>query len=69
MKESLQSKLEKLIERQEELEGLLSDSEIINNQNKFRDLSQEYAEIKPIVICFNSNQGVLYIRITNEIQN
>ena len=53
MKESLHLKLEKLLERQEELEGLLSDPEIISNQNKFRVLSQEYAEIRPIMICFN----------------
>ena len=33
MKESLHLKLEKLLERQEELEGLLADPETINNQN------------------------------------
>jgi peptide chain release factor 1 len=53
MKESLQLKLENLLERQEELDGLLADPENINNQNKFRELSQEYAEIRPIVTCFN----------------
>jgi peptide chain release factor 1 len=30
----------------------LSDAEIINNQNKFRELSKEYAQIEPIVVCF-----------------
>ena len=64
MKESLHLKLEKLLERQEELEGLLSDPEIINNQNKFRVLSQEYAEIRPIMICFNQ-----YLKITKNIEN
>jgi len=34
MKDSLQLKLERLIERQEELEGLLSDPDVISNQNK-----------------------------------
>jgi len=53
MKESLHFKLEKLLERQQELDGLLSDPDIINNQNKFRELSQEYAEVRPIVSCFN----------------
>ena len=38
MKESLHLKLEKLLERQEELEGLLADPETINNQNKFKEL-------------------------------
>ena len=37
MKESLHLKLEKLLERQEELEGLLADPETINNQNKFKE--------------------------------
>lgn len=54
MKESLHLKLEKLLDRQEELDGLLSDPDIINNQNKFRELSQEYAEVRPIVSCFNA---------------
>ena len=45
MKESLHLKLEKLLERQDELEGLLADPEIINNQNKFRELSQEYLSL------------------------
>jgi len=64
MKESLYLKLEKLTGRQEELEGLLSDPDIISNQNKFRELSQEYSEIKPIVVCFNS-----YLDINKNIEN
>ena len=64
MKESLHLKLEKLLERQEELEGLLSNSEIISNQNKFRALSKEYAEIRPIMICFNQ-----YLKVTKNIEN
>ena len=62
MKESLHLKLEKLLERQEELEGLLADPETINNQNKFKELSQEYAEIKPIVSCFEK-----YIEVAKQI--
>lgn len=53
MKESLHLKLEKLLDRQEELDGLLSDPDIIKDQNKFRDLSKEYAEVRPVVTCFN----------------
>ena len=64
MKESLPLKLEKLLERQEELEGLLADPETINNQNKFKELSQEYAEIKPIVSCFEK-----YIEVAKQIEN
>jgi len=54
MKESLHLKLEKLLDRQEELDGLLSDPDVIKNQNKFRDFSKEYAEVRPIVTCFNN---------------
>ena len=64
MKDSLHLKLDKLKERQEELEGLLSDPDVINNQNKFRELSQEYSEIKPIVICFNN-----YLDTNKNIEN
>ncbi len=59
MKESLHLKLEKLLERQEELDGLLSDPDVINNQNRFRELSQEYAEVRPVVSCFNDYRQTL----------
>jgi len=64
MKDSLKLKLEKLIERQEELEGLLSDPDVIGNQNKFRELSREFSEIKPIVVCFNN-----YLDTDKNIEN
>jgi peptide chain release factor 1 len=53
VKESLLKKLESLTERQMEIEALLADATVINNQKRFRDLSREYAEIKPVVACFN----------------
>ena len=52
MKASLLTKLETLTERHEELSALLSDSQTIANQNKFRDLSREYAELEPVVACY-----------------
>lgn len=52
MKASLQAKLDKLADRFEELSGLLSDPEVISNQNRFRDLSREYAEIDPVIKCY-----------------
>lgn len=45
MKASLQRKLEELVERHEEVEQLMSDPEIIGDQNRFRALSQEYAHL------------------------
>jgi peptide chain release factor 1 len=52
MKQSIITKLENLTDRLQELDALLADSSVINNQNKFRDLSKEYAEIQPIVDAF-----------------
>jgi peptide chain release factor 1 len=53
LKDSLQHKLEKLAERREEIHALLSDPAIIRDQNYFRDLSKEAAEVGPIVDCFH----------------
>ena len=52
MKESLLTKLDTLSDRHEEVGVLLSDSEIIADQNRFRDLSREYAELETVVQCF-----------------
>ena len=52
MKDSIRHKLDAVRERHEELEGLLAEPEIINNQNQYRELSQEYARIGPIVKLF-----------------
>ncbi|MGM0769753.1 MAG: peptide chain release factor 1 [Pseudomonadota bacterium] len=54
MKPSIQNRLEQLSDRFEEVSALLSDSSIISNQDKFRDLSREFAEIEPIVHCFQA---------------
>lgn len=59
MKESLQQKLEKLGDRQEEIYALLADPEVIGNQNRFRDLNKEAAEISPIVDCFKNYRSTL----------
>jgi len=59
MKESVQAKLENLSERLQELNALLSDPATINHQDQFRQYSKEYAEIKPIVDCFENYQAQL----------
>ena len=56
MKLSLQTKLEQLLERYDELGALLSDAETISNQNLFRAYSKEYAEIEPVVQCYRRYQ-------------
>jgi peptide chain release factor 1 len=52
MKASIRSKLENLLDRYEEIGALLSDADIIADQNRFRGLSQEYAEIEPVVASY-----------------
>lgn len=58
MKASLMTKLETLTDRHEEVAALLSDSEIIADQNRFRDLSREYAELEDVVNCFGEYSQV-----------
>lgn len=54
MKESIKHKLESLVERHEEISGLLAEPEVMADQNKFRSLSQEYAQLEPVVSNFNA---------------
>lgn len=60
MKDSVRTKLENLQERYEEIGALLSEAEVISNQNKFRSLSQEYAEIEPVLKCFDKYKRSLH---------
>jgi peptide chain release factor 1 len=56
MKASILHKLDHLTERFDEISGLLSQAEIQHDQNKFRALSQEYAQLEPIVVGYNAYQ-------------
>lgn len=49
MKASIKAKLEQLAERHEEIAALLGEPEVITDQNRFRDLSREYAQLEPVV--------------------
>ncbi|GAA3922733.1 peptide chain release factor 1 [Litoribacillus peritrichatus] len=59
MKASILEKLDNLVDRYEEVGALLSDPEIISDQNKFRSLSVEYSEIEPVVKCFGRYKQAL----------
>ena len=59
MKPSIQHKLESLCERYDEIAALLSEPEVQNNQNKFRSLSQEYAQITPLVEVYKKRAEAL----------
>jgi peptide chain release factor 1 len=58
MKATLLSKLEALTDRHDEVSALLGDSQTIADQNKFRDLSREYAELEPVVTCYGQYKRV-----------
>jgi len=56
LKESLQNKLDKLAERREEIHGLLADPSVLGDQNRFRELSKEVAEINPVIEAYRAYQ-------------
>lgn len=58
MKASILTKLDHLKDRYEELAALMSDPDVISDQNMFRDYSKEYAEIEPVVQSFTQYQEV-----------
>lgn len=54
MKASLLHKLDSLRERHEEVSALLADAETIADQDKFRALSREYAQLDELVTTFHA---------------
>ncbi|MEZ5590158.1 MAG: peptide chain release factor 1 [Gammaproteobacteria bacterium] len=52
MTPSMLAKLEQLEARYEEVQALLSDPGIINDQDQFRALSKEYAQLEPVAKAF-----------------
>jgi peptide chain release factor 1 len=56
VKDSIKLKLEALVDRHEEISGLLSEPETMADQNKFRALSQEYAQLEPVIKTFQAYQ-------------
>lgn len=59
MKTSILNKLESLVERHEELSALLSDADIIRDQNRFKSLSKEYSDLEPLVTDFKAYQAAI----------
>ena len=58
MKESIRIRLETVRERYEEVSGLLSDPDVIGDQNQFRDLSREYSKLEPVVGMFRQYESM-----------
>ena len=63
MKASLLTKLETLTDRHEEVSALLSDGETISDQDRYRTLSREYAELEDVVKCYG-----LYSRVKSDLE-
>src|SRR5690554_1582495 len=59
MKASIMTKLETIAERYEEIAVLLSDADTIADQNRFRNLSKEYAELEDVAQAFAAYRGIL----------
>jgi peptide chain release factor 1 len=60
MKPSIRKKLQGLTERHEEVSALLSDPDVIGDQNRFRELSKEYAQLDPVVDLYKKYE--IYIQ-------
>jgi peptide chain release factor 1 len=59
MKTSILHKLENLRDRLAEINALLAEPSIISDQERFRALSREYAQVNPVVEVFDRYRGAL----------
>jgi len=58
MNPSIRSRLERIAERFGEVTAMLAEPETQANTEQFRDLSREYAQLEPLVGCFNRYLGL-----------
>ena len=56
MNQTIVDKLQQLVDRSEEVGQLLSDPAVIADQNRFRGLSREYAQLEPMVALVRQYQ-------------
>lgn len=56
MKKSLEFKLQQMLERFQEIARLLADAHIIADQQQFKALSKEYAQLEPVATCYEQYQ-------------
>lgn len=59
MKASLLDKLDTMRRRYIELGQLMSDPDVMADQNKFRDYGKEYAQLEPVVQCYSRYQDTI----------
>jgi peptide chain release factor 1 len=58
VKDSIRSRLEKMVDRYEEIGRSLADPAVIGRQREFRDLSVEYARLTPVAEKFGAYQAL-----------
>ncbi|MEM7217153.1 MAG: peptide chain release factor 1 [Pseudomonadota bacterium] len=58
MTQSMQSKLDDLADRHEELAALLADPDTVTDRERFTSLSKEYAELEPVIAQFQRLRGL-----------
>lgn len=63
MTPEIEIKLQHAQDRYEEIALLLADPDVMADQNKFRDLSKEYAQIEPLVLNYRA-----YIQAQNDVE-
>jgi peptide chain release factor 1 len=61
---SIRGRLERVAERFEEVTGLLADPQIQADQDRYRTLGREYAQLEPVVRCFQD-----YERFAAEVRS
>jgi peptide chain release factor 1 len=54
MKDSIRRRLERTVERFEEVGALLADADVIGGTDRFRELSMEYARLEPVATRFRA---------------
>ncbi|WP_314107200.1 peptide chain release factor 1 [uncultured Stenotrophomonas sp.] len=59
MTPTLRRKLEALAERREELERLLADPDVVGDNERFRNLSREFAQLQPIASALSDEARAL----------
>ena len=64
MKPSIRRRLERTVERFEEVGALLADPDVIAKQGRFRDLSMEYSRLEPVARRF-----LEFRRLEDELRN
>jgi peptide chain release factor 1 len=64
MNPSIRGKLERLAERFDEITALLANPETQDDQDLFRDLGREYAQLEPLVRCYDD-----YRQVEDEIES